>query len=215
MPAFGLIFLVLGIAVIRQVLVGRAKDTPSDFKDASVALLNGDTTAFSTVMQRRGSNTDAGGVSESAASTVDGTSLAGTPPAVPSSGRTALASECVSLGSKAKGYRLGATGPDYYDCSGLVWRAARTLHIYNGPRFTTRTFSFVAPKFATRINAPEAGCIVIWVAAGHMGVMLDDNEKYFYSARSPEKGIGSAPLLADIDYFGSTPMYWRVTNAGN
>jgi hypothetical protein len=68
----------------------------------------------------------------------------------------------------------------------------------------------VAPKFAKRINKPEAGCIVIWVAAGHMGVMLDDNEQYFYSARSPEKGIGSAPLVADINYFGSTPMYWRV-----
>lgn len=208
MPTVGLVILVLGVAVIRQVLVGRAKQTPSDFKDATIALLNGDSAGVATVMQRRGSNTDTGAESESALGSVDGTSSSGSAPVVPSSGRTALAAECVRLGSNAKGYRLGATGPDYYDCSGLVWRACLNLGIYKGPRFTTRTFTFVAPKFATRINAPEPGCIVIWVAAGHMGIML--NENAFYSARSPEKGIGSANLIDDITYFGSTPMYWRV-----
>lgn len=210
MPAFGLVFTVLGIALIRQVLVGRAKDTPTDFKDAAVALLNGDTKTVQDVFSRRGSNTDNGsGIASASGGVVDGSiPTGGTTPIVSPNGRTALAAECVRLGSAAKGYRLGAEGPDYYDCSGLVWRAGYNLGIYKGPRYTTSTFPIVAPTFATRINAPEPGCIVVWVAAGHMGVML--NADAFYSARSPEKGIGTANLIDDITYFGSTPMYWRV-----
>lgn len=220
MPALAIIFVVAGAFVLRQVFVGRAKDTPTDIKDAATALLNGDTTTLNEVMSRRGSNT-----AGTDASAVDG-SVATSVPALSASGSTALAAECVRLGEAATGYVLGATGPHFYDCSGLVWRACRNLGIFKGNRFTTQTFEHVASQFAVKINSsagsstnaqvastlsgsgPKAGDIVIWVSGGHMGVMVSDTS--FYSARSPAKGIGAAPLSADIQYFHSQPDIWRV-----
>jgi cell wall-associated NlpC family hydrolase len=199
MPALGIVFLLAGILAVRQVIVGRAKETPTDVKDAAVALLNGDTSGLASVMARRGSNTSA------ATGPVDGS---GSVAALPTSGATALAAECVTLGNAAKGYALGKTGPDYYDCSGLVWRAGYVLGIYKGKRYTTATFEHVAPQFATKVSTPSAGVIVIWVAGGHMGVMTSDTD--FYSARSPSKGIGTAKLADDIAYFNATPDYWMV-----
>lgn len=202
MPALGILLLVAGFVAIRQVIVGRVKETPGDVSDAATSLLSGDTAGFAAVMSRRGSNTDA-----VAGSTSVGL---GSEPAtaLPSSGATTLASECVALGSAAKGYRSGATGPDYYDCSGLVWKAAYTLGIYKGPRFTTFTFEHIAGGFAKQVSTPQSGDIIVWVAGKHMGVMVSDTD--FYSARNEAKGIGSAPLSADVKYFGAEPDIWRV-----
>ena len=212
MPALGILLIVFGAFVVREVIVGRAKETPTDLKDAATALLSGDTAGFGSVMARRGSNTS----DVAASGGVDGPSPNG---AATSGSANALAAECMRLGSAAKGYVLGATGPTYYDCSGLVWKACFNLGIYKGRRFTTATFSQVAPQFAKRITTVagdphsglnvQAGDIVIWVAGGHMGVMLNSTD--FYSARSPAKGIGSAPLAADVQYFGAQPDVWRVT----
>jgi len=207
MPAIGIVFFVGGIFLLRQVIVGRAKETPGDLRDAATSLLSGDTSGFAAVMQRRGSNTGSG-TETMGSGAVDGTSPVGSVPSLPSSGSTALAEECIKLGQAAKGYSLGKEGPDYYDCSGLVWAAARNLGIYKGPRFTTATFEHVASKFSQKVSSPQTGDIVIWVSGGHMGVMVGDN--LFYSARSPEKGIGVAKLSDDIDYFQATPDYWRV-----
>lgn len=212
MPAFGILFIVFGAFLLRQTIVGRAKDTPTDARDIANALLSGDTATVATVMARRGSNTGTGVGSESTAGSVDGSSSAGSTPVLSGFGSTALAAQCISLGTSAKGYRLGATGPDFYDCSGLVWRAAYSLGIYRGPRFTTGTFPKVANQFCSQIASPETGCIVNWVNHGHMGVMVSNTD--FYSARSPAKGIGTAPLAADITYFGGEePTYWRVNYA--
>lgn len=205
MPALGLLLIVFGAFVVREVIVGRAKETPVDLKDAATALLSGDTAGFGAVMSRRGSNTDA------APEASDGSTGAA------SSSSNALAAECMRLGNAAKGYALGATGPTYYDCSGLVWKACFNLGIYKGRRFTTATFEHVASQFASKVQSQatphgglnlQAGDIVIWVAGGHMGVMISSTD--FYSARSPAKGIGSAPLSADVTYFGSQPDVWRV-----
>lgn len=207
MPAFAILFIVGGAFLIRQVMVGRATETPGDLKDATTALLSGDTSSFGEVMARRGSNTDGGTES---ATPVDG-SGGSVLPSLSSSGNTALAAECVRLGEAASGYVLGATGPKYFDCSGLVWRAAVNLGLYRGPRFTTATFERVANQFSYQVASPSAGDIVIWVSGGHIGVMVSDTE--FYSARSPSKGIGSAPLSADIKWFGEKPDYWSLGQA--
>jgi cell wall-associated NlpC family hydrolase len=211
MPALGILLIVFGAFVVREVIVGRAKETPTDLKDAASALLSGDTAGFGAVMARRGSNTS----DALAPGGVDGPSLSG----AGASGSNALAAECMRLGNSAKGYSLGATGPTYYDCSGLVWKACFNLGIYKGPRFTTATFEHVAGQFAKKIITTagdphqglnlQSGDIVIWVSGGHMGVMLNSTE--FYSARSPAKGIGSAPLSADVTYFGAQPDIWRVS----
>lgn len=205
MSPYALLFLVAGAALMRQVIVGRVRETPDDFRDAATALLAGDTAALNTVMARRGSNTDGAG-----GSGVDGSSDNPAPSLSPS-GFTAVAAEAVKLGKAAKGYVLGATGPTYYDCSGLVWRACVNVGVYKGPRFTTATFNDIAPRFCYRIGGPAPGAIVNWEAGGHMGVMISDTE--FYSARSPSKGIGSAPISADIKWFGAKPDYWSVGHA--
>jgi len=201
MPAIGILFFVGGLYLVRQVIVGRAKETPGDLRDGATALLSGDIATFATVMQRRGSNTDDASGSGSDTGTADGASTVG-------AGASSLANKCQELGSAAKGYQLGKSGPDYYDCSGLVWRALTVLGIYTGSRFTTATFEHVASKFSTKVNTPQTGDIAIWVSGGHMGVIVGDN--LFYSARSPEKGIGTVSLSDDITYFGATPDYWRV-----
>jgi hypothetical protein len=205
MQTVGLLFILGAIFIGREVMVGRAKETPTDLRDLFSGFLNADMSSVQEVLARRGSNTEAG--------TADpGTGVDGSPVAVSaSSGSTdtglELAREVVTLGSAASGYVLGATGPQAYDCSGLVWKACKTIGIYVGARFTTGTFEHIAETFCKRVTSPAAGDIVVWVSKGHMGVMVSNS--LFYSARSPEKGIGSAPLSADVAYFGGQPDIWR------
>jgi cell wall-associated NlpC family hydrolase len=205
MNPLALVLIVAGAFAMRQTIVGRASDIPGDLKDSMVALLSGNTSDLKTVMSRRGNSTGT-----AVSNGVDGSSANLTAvPSLPQSGNTIIAAECVNLGSKAKGYRLGAEGPDFYDCSGLVWAAMRKIGLYNGPRFTTATFEQVAPRVPMyKVATPTAGDVAIWVAHGHMGVMLSNTD--FYSARSPSAGIGMAPISADIQSFGATPDYWRL-----
>lgn len=202
MNPLALVLIVGGTFAIRQTVVGRATDIPGDLKDAMSALLNGDTSSLKSVMARRGNS---GGTAIS--NGVDGSSnLVAVPPA---SGSTVIAAEAVQLGDAAKGYQLGGTGPNFYDCSGLIWQAMRKIGLYNGPRFTTATFEMVAPRVPMyKVATPSAGDIAIWVSHGHMGVMLSNT--VFYSARSPSEGIGMAPVSADIQSFGANPDYWRL-----
>jgi pimeloyl-ACP methyl ester carboxylesterase len=105
------------------------------------------------------------------------------------------------------GYVWGATGPDSYDCSGLVWAAAKDIGVYSGNRFTTSTFRSVASGWATETNSPAVGDIVVWPGK-HMGIVAGSDR--YYSARSTKKGIGYATLTGDNNYFGISPEYWRV-----
>lgn len=203
MPTFGLAFLAIGALLMRQVAVGRTRETPSDIKALTLAILSGDAAAMQTVMSQRGTNADVESVSEVATST-DSTSVSTSGSA---SGSTLLSAAMV-LGNSASGYVWGATGPKYYDCSGLVWQACRKLKIYNGARFTTSTFEAVAKSFATKVSTPAVGDIVVWPGK-HMGIVSGADS--YYSARSVSKGIGTSSLSDDVAYFaGNTPQYWRV-----
>ena len=197
MPPFALLFVLAGIMLIRQVVVGRAADTPGDIRDLSLALVHGDTAEVGSVLARRGENIPTGASDE----------VAITPPV--GTGNTGLLAECVKLGAAAKGYRWGGIGPDYYDCSGLVWRAMRNLGVYKGLRFNTAVFGMVAKKQGWQaVDAPVSGDVVVW-AGSHMGVCAGGDK--MFSARSPSKGIKYSTISGDSGAFKRQPTYYRIT----
>lgn len=205
MPTFGLLFVLAGFLVMRQVAVGRAVNIPEDTRDAFTAFIGADTGALKEVLARRGTNVaggDSGSLSSSATLLSDHAGELGSTTGV------AVAKEMEKLGSAAKGYRLGYTGPEYYDCSGLMWRACRELKVYNGVRFTTHTFKVQAKGFATPVDEPAVGDIVLW-PNHHMGILIGSDS--MYSARSSKRtpNIGVSTVSGDADYFGSEPEYWR------
>lgn len=191
----GYIFVLSGALLIRQVVAGRAADTPADMRDLAIAFLNADVEGMKTVLSMRGSNveTDSAGSEVATASGSVSTSP------------NAYAQKVLDLGSKAKGYSLGATGPEYYDCSGLLWRAAKDLGIFTGARFTTKNFADIRKPW-TMVSKPASGDIILWENK-HMGISLGGDA--MYSARSRAKGIGQSTVSGDSGFFGYQPTYWR------
>lgn len=123
-----------------------------------------------------------------------------------------LLAEAEKLGKAAHGYRFGSEGADgYYDCSGLVWKAATVLGLYKGARFTTWTITedhATAAQFR-RVATPAVGDIVVWsenAAHGHMGVVSGPDQ--FYSARSVASGIGFGKI-STMHAYPVKPFYLR------
>lgn len=196
MPPVGYLLVTIGVFVLRQVMVGRALEIPSDLRDLTLALFSGDMANAGDVLSRRGENVPE---SEYGSGSDSGTANLSS---------SAIAQKVKSLGDAATGYRLGSTGPTYYDCSGLIWRAMRDLGLYDGPRFTTSTFQHVAAKQGwVKIGSPIIGSVVLW-PNHHMGISFGGDQ--MYSARSPDKGIGVSSISGDSSYFGSQPVYYQV-----
>lgn len=206
MTPFGYLFILAGAFLIRQTIVGRAKDIPGDAKDAASSLLSADWTEFGTVLARRGENVSVESDSSSGSDSTD-TPDPGLIGGIASSiiGGT-YAGEVVKLGQAARGYTLGGTGPSYYDCSGLLWKAAYKLGIYKGNRFTSSSFPTIAHLWCSPASSPNVGDIVLWEGK-HMGVCTGEDQ--MFSARSPEKGITYSSISGDASYFGTQPTYWR------
>lgn len=204
MPAIALLFLVAGGFVLRQVLVGRAMSIPTDAKDGALALLSGHPEELATVMARRGENVSAEPLVSSGGGSAE-TPLVGDLTGSIKGGT--FAGECRKLGAAAKGYALGTEGPSYYDCSGLLWKAAYLLGLYKGPRWTTKSFTSIASSWCEPVTAPNIGDIVLW-ANSHMGVCTGND--LYYSAKSPTKGILESSISGDISFFGRQPTYWRI-----
>lgn len=216
-------FLILGgILVARQVSKGRVSNISQDLGDAFIALVSGDTKAFTEVLKRSGESSTPtsaeSAISNLTAGVTGGITTAGTAIGSGVVGGlvpAAIMAAAITRGTHAKGYEFGATGPDYYDCSGLIWRAFQDGARYKGPRFTTTSFQSI--KEVKRIAAPgqqgpgltlaAAGDYVVWNGGdggGHMGVVTGPNK--FYSARSTESGIGESPING---FHSGTPMYFR------
>lgn len=218
-----------GLLILRQVSRGRTLQIGEDLSDAMLALARGDSAAFSDVLARTGH----GNEPTAALGDALGSATVGTAGAIGTSAEAVaggfgqgltlikLGTAAVMLGEKAKGYRWGATGPDYYDCSGLMWRAAQAAG-YKGPRFTTATIrsrkefkQILAPgmQMPSQNPVPTAGPgdIVLWPAGsggitGHMGVITGPNR--FYSARSVRTGIGESSISG---FRKTAPIYLRFT----
>lgn len=197
MNTVGYIFVLLAAVIIRAINKGRVENLPGDLSDFFTAIFTGDATLLKEVSARTGDGLEA-------------SDPAAIPATQSSSGESGFAdangfiAEMQKLGSNAKGYQWTATGPSYYDCSGLVWRALKNLGIYNGLRFTTHTFAAQSKTFASQVKNPAPGDIVLWVNH-HMGVVTGTDR--FYSARSKKTGIGESKIST---FRGSAPVYYRL-----
>ena len=209
MTTIGWIFILCGILLVSRVVKGRALNIPEDFSDAFQALIRGDYDSLSAAFNRTGDSA----TYEQAATPITPT-VGGVYDSVESQIQKTAGINLVywayQLGRAAKGYRFGATGPDYYDCSGLVYRAAQKVG-YKGPRFFTGDIQ-VMPGFkklastGMGISQVQAGDVVVWPGK-HMGVVTGANA--FYSARSVKSGIKEGTITG----FSSSlkPVYYRYT----
>lgn len=120
---------------------------------------------------------------------------------------TTILEAALKRGKTAKGYLFGAVGPDYYDCSGLIWRATQDAGVYSGDRYTTSTI--LQTHQFNRIITPRIDDIVVWDYSGvhgHMGVISGPDQ--FYSARSHDSGIGYL-TISSFHVYPVKPIYLR------
>lgn len=194
MRTLGYLFIIIGVFIARAVIAGRATHVTKDMSDGFLALVRGDTDAFGEVLTRKGD--------ELTASTADLNKYNATAPnATNPTPNTGILAAALKRGTAAKGYRWTATGPDYYDCSGLMWRACQDVGVYNGPRFTTYDVSNI--KNFSKVTTPVVNDLVVWPTS-HMGVVSGDDQ--YYSARSRKSGIGYAKISAHP----GKPVYLRA-----
>jgi cell wall-associated NlpC family hydrolase len=102
-------------------------------------------------------------------------------------------------------YRFNTTGPDTFDCSGLVWRAFSEIGV-NFTRGPARSYwaVFAAPPAHEQF---KAGTLVFFSGLTHVGIVAD--EKGFYHA-SRRNGVIYSPFseywLSRIDGFRRVPL---------
>lgn len=212
MTAFGWVLILLGALFVRQAAIGRAVDLPGDTSDAFTDLVRGDWDGLAEVTGRRGESVplpaSAGAVEDPGAFGSGSGGFGGSFGSAPTSPTVAGGSLVSEMQRLAKGanyrYVWGATGPNGYDCSGLVWRAMKNLGIFTGSRFTTSSWNNVAPDIARRVDVPAAGDVVNWPGQ-HMGVYIGGGK--MYAAKSARSGIGTQDVASARR---STPDYWRL-----
>lgn len=192
MTTIGWVMILMAMLIIRQIFKGRVKDIGSDMSDAFIALVSGDTKGLTAVFAR---TADAG--------TAD---VVASDPMPAQNSATGLLAAAVALGSGKK-YVFGSAGPDTYDCSGLVYRAAQKIG-YTGSRFYTGNFAITpsTANFWRSVPQGQAGDVVLWRTQGHMGVVSGPDK--FYSARNPRDGIGY-DAISSFESGGPKPTYWR------
>lgn len=104
-------------------------------------------------------------------------------------------------------YQWGATGPNEFDCSGLVMYTLKKDYGIDYPHFSGAQYSV-----SEHISRSEAkpGDLVFWGVGGgeHVGVYAGGNK--YYSAYGPNgtHGIGMQPLSSVVGY--GTPKFARV-----
>jgi hypothetical protein len=201
MSTVGWIFILVGIVIMRQAIKGRPiQDIPGDIGD----ILRGAATSLQSpsagadiikeVMSRHGASLTYGAATDSA-----GNIAGNTPTSI------AVLSTMKSLAAAANyKYVWGASGPNGYDCSGLVWAAMKKTG-YTGLRFTTYTFVMQLGSKVTKSTTPSAGDIVLWPS--HMGCM--ESATTMFSALNPNEGIKSSPLSYGPKNEGN-PTFWRL-----
>lgn len=102
-------------------------------------------------------------------------------------------------------YRFNTTGPNTFDCSGLVWRTFNDIGV-NFTRGPARSYwaVFEAPPVDQRF---KAGTLVFFSGLTHVGIVAD--EKGFYHA-SRRNGVIYSPFseywLSRIDGFRRVPL---------
>lgn len=214
MNTLGWLFILAGVLIARQVQKGRVMDIATDLGDAFIAVASGDSDGLAEVLARKGEAATPTAADEAVAALTEGmTDAMGITAGSLAEGIgqaadqiSGIAVAAIILGSKAKGYRWASVGPDYYDCSGLMWRACQSVG-FKGGRFSTAGFSKL--KDFKKIPNGTVNDIVLWPPGsggitGHMGVVTGPDR--FYSARSVKSGIGESRIAG---FRKVAPQYYR------
>lgn len=219
MNTFGWVLILAAIVIARAVYKGRVFNLGEDMSDAFLALVSNDKDKLAEVLSRTGESNSSSlanlSIFQPALDSIGGPAIAtakGAGQLVDELERKANASVALAaiiLGEKAKGYRWGASGPDYYDCSGLMWAAMKLAKVYSGRRFSTSDFERLTKGTYTRVTSPQVDDIVLWplrvpYVTGHMGVVTGADK--FYSARSVRSGIGESSIST---FRSNKPLYFR------
>lgn len=114
--------------------------------DTARYLLSGNTVPTATPAQTVSAAVTQGASGDTALKGLLGNPLSNNDPTLVG-GNTAAQALQWALGQVGKPYRWGATGPDAFDCSGLVYAAYRAVGV-KIPRLTTGSF-LVSPKFVS------------------------------------------------------------------
>ena len=213
MTTFGWILILTSVIIVRLAIAGRDVTTlPGDLGDLIIAAVQGRYDDVSEVLARTGASYEAVGgavTGSEAGRATGGTFGTATGSSGSSSNGLRVLNATVKRGS-GRTYVLGATGPNSYDCSGLVWQAMRDVGVYDGPRFTTHTWHAVARQIgAVKVAEPAVGDIAWW--KGHMGVVDNPTARTYFSARSPKYGINSSSIDLTTRSRGATTVeFWRL-----
>lgn len=203
MSTIAWLLILLGILIARSVSKGRVANIGQDLSDAFLAIVSGNSDDLSEVLSRTGDSVTAdqadlgvGNLTQVRVGDVTG-------------GKILAAAH--ALAAKAKGYRFGAAGPDYYDCSGLVYKAVQTVG-YTGPRFFTATVQAMSGfhKLDISHDPPKVDDIVLWTGH-HMGIVSGNDT--FFSARSVKSGIKDATIstFGPSNKWSGAPVYLRFS----
>ncbi|WP_035456366.1 C40 family peptidase, partial [Agrilactobacillus composti] len=124
--------------------------------------------------------------------------------------RAAFLQKAIDLGT-GRGYSESSNlrnGPDYYDCSGLVWASLQQFGIDIGD------VSWDQFSATTAIDASEAvpGDLVFYGPTGHDHVGIFSGNGQMWNAENTQDGIGYSPT--DGQYWTSEPQFHRVTQLG-
>lgn len=231
MEPIGLGLVILGAMLLRQVAVGRARETPADFRQIAVSVLQGDFAAVADTTALRGAGVSGSGYTGPGvlgdlqagltaagqgygAGAAAGAAVMGGKPGTTAVGdylggsQGPLESAMRQLGT-GKPYIFGAQGPNAYDCSGLIWAACRKVGIYNGPRFLANTSMMTAlgSDTVTQVQDYARGDIALWTGK-HVGVVSGKDR--MFSALNPAKGILDSPISDNTPSLG-LPTFWRVS----
>lgn len=206
MTTIGWLLIIGATLLIRAVIKGQVFDQEGNFSllqnlgPLFEGLLSGDVKKTEAASDVAGSGTDP--VEPVSGPVIDapGREL------MPEKSSTDLLRAAIRRGTHARGYRLGATGPNFYDCSGLVWRALQDSRSFKLPRFTTHVM--MLPPWShswQQVPSPQVGDIVLW-RGHHTGIVSGKDS--FYSARNPRSGIGYSSISG---WKGQgAPVYLRV-----
>jgi cell wall-associated NlpC family hydrolase len=196
---------IMGSLALRGAAKGRGFDKVyGDLGDVVTAVVTGDWAAMSEVLARGADPLPVRGtsVTDETSTALLRTAENGPQSAGPSD--ALLLSTAHRLGD-GKRYVRGTTGPDSYDCSGLVWAAAKAAGLYSGPRFTSASWPLVAAAVATKVSSPQVGDVVLW--PGHMGIV--DGDGTFFSALNPSRGIATTRMEFITSQKKANPAFYR------